>query len=237
MFRRLFVFACLLLMSAPLMAQIDSLIVKTDSSDVRHQVMIRTTKGDIVVELYNGTPHHRDNFLKLVKSGYYDGILWHRVIADFMIQTGDSTTRHAKAGELLGEHDVNYTVPAEIRFPQFFHKWGALAAAREGDDVNPEKASSGAQFYIAVGRPFSPAQMDWYQAKMDTASNFTMQYTPEIRDIYQKYGGIPHLDGKYTVFGEVVKGYNVVREIDYVDTDANDRPLVDERIIKAFIIK
>lgn len=235
--RRLFLIFAIWVTALPMLAQMDTLVVKTDSSECRHQVMIQTSKGDIVVELYNGTPRHRDNFLRLVRSGYYDGILWHRVIADFMIQAGDSTTRHAKPGEVLGEHDVNYTIPAEIRFPLFFHKRGALAAAREGDDVNPEKASSGAQFYIAVGRPFAPSQMDWYQAKMDSASNFTMKYTSEIRDCYQKYGGIPHLDGMYTVFGEVVKGFNIVREIDYVDTDQNDRPIEDVKIIKAFVIK
>lgn len=235
--RRLLCLISLFCLALPMVAQVDSLIVNTDSSEVRHQVMLQTSKGDIVVELYNGTPRHRDNFLKLVREGYYDGILWHRVIADFMIQTGDSTTRHAKPEQMVGEYDVNYTIPAEIRFPQFFHKRGALAAAREGDDVNPHWESSGAQFYIAVGRPITPLQMDWYQSKMDTATNFTLKYTPEIRDCYQKYGGIPHLDGKYTVFGEVVKGYNVVREIDYVDTDANDRPVADVKILKAFIIK
>ena len=109
---------------------------ETKADTVRHQVMLQTTKGNIVVELYNETPRHRDNFLKLVRSGYYNGILFHRVIADFMIQAGDSTSRHAKPGTQLGDYDLNYTVPAEFRFPQYFHKRGALAAAREPDSVN-----------------------------------------------------------------------------------------------------
>ena len=116
---------------------------------VRHEVLLETNKGNIRVVLYNETPRHRDNFLKLVKEGYYDGNLFHRVIADFMIQTGDSTTRHAKPGDTVGQHQPDYTIPAEIVYPQYFHKRGALAAAREADSDNPERASSSAQFYIA----------------------------------------------------------------------------------------
>jgi cyclophilin family peptidyl-prolyl cis-trans isomerase len=219
------------------MAQIDSLVVKTDSSDVRHQVLLRTTKGDIVVELYNETPLHRDNFLKLVRSGYYDGNLWHRVIADFMIQTGDSTTRHAQPGVTVGEYTPDYTLPAEIRFPKYFHKRGALAAARESDATNPERRSSSSQFYIVYGKTFGSLGLDRVQQRIDEATNGQVKLTPEVRDYYMKYGGTPHLDGQYTVFGEVVKGLNVVRDIDYVQTDDNDRPVWDVKIIKAEVIK
>ena len=153
--KRLFIWTLLLFLQLSAMAQDDHRIVATDSSAVRHQVLLQTTKGDIVIELYNETPEHRDNFLKLVKKGYYNGILWHRVIANFMIQTGDSATRHAKPGERIGDHDLNYTIPAEIVFPKYFHKRGAVAAAREGDKANPERKSSAAQFYIVYGSPFS----------------------------------------------------------------------------------
>lgn len=221
----------------PMLAQTDTLVVKTDSSAVRHQVLLQTSKGDIVVELYNETPRHRDNFLKLVKSGYYDGILWHRVIADFMIQTGDSTTRHAKPGVEVGDYDLDYRIPAEIVYPKYFHKRGALAAAREGDSVNPERKSSAAQFYIVWGAVYGNSSLDKVQARLDETTGGKVKLTPEVREAYRMYGGTPHLDGQYTVFGEVVKGLNVVRDIDYVDTDDNDRPVWDVKIIKATVIK
>lgn len=231
--KRLFIALALLLVQLPMVAQVDSASADT----VRHQVLLHTTKGDIVVELYNGTPRHRDNFLRLVKSGYYNGILWHRVIADFMIQTGDSTTRHAKPGEQVGEYDVDYTVPAEIRFPQLFHKRGALAAARQGDDVNPQRASSGAQFYIVWGYPFTTAALNRVQEKLDERTDGKIKLTPAIREYYMSYGGTPHLDGQYTVFGQVVKGLDVVGAIDYVKTDEFDRPEDDVRILKAVVLK
>jgi peptidyl-prolyl cis-trans isomerase B (cyclophilin B) len=166
---------CLIVMAAwllqlPVFGQTDSLKVKIDSSDCRFQVLLQTTKGDIVVELYNETPRHRDNFIKVVKSGYYDGILWHRVIADFMIQTGDSTTRHAKPGSEVGDYDLDYTLAPEIVFPKYFHKRGALAAAREGDKVNPERRSSAAQFYIVYGYTFGPKGLDKVQARLDSTT-------------------------------------------------------------------
>jgi peptidyl-prolyl cis-trans isomerase B (cyclophilin B) len=230
-------FMLMLLSPMGMKAQIDSLVVSTDSSSVRHQVLLRTSKGDIVVELYNETPQHRDNFLRLVRSGYYDGNLWHRVIADFMIQTGDSTTRHAAPGASVGGYSLDYTIPAEIVFPKYFHKRGALAAAREGDSTNPERASSGSQFYIVYGQVFTPGGLDRAQTRLDENTGGKVKLTPEVRDYYQKRGGTPHLDGQYTVFGEVVKGLNVVTDIDYVNTDDNDRPLEDVRIIKALVIK
>lgn len=231
--KRLFFALALLMAQLSLFAQVDS--ASTDT--LRHQVLLQTTKGDIVVELFNETPRHRDNFLKLVRSGYYDGILWHRVIADFMIQTGDSTTRHAKPGEQVGEYDVNYTIPAEIRFPQLFHKRGALAAARQGDDVNPQRASSGAQFYIVWGYPFTVAALNRAQDKLDERTEGKVKLTSDIREYYMSYGGTPHLDGQYTVFGQVIKGLDVVGAIDYVKTDEYDRPVDDVRIVKAIVLK
>lgn len=212
-------------------------VVATDSSAVRHQVLLETTMGDVVVELYNETPKHRDNFLKLVREGYYDGNLWHRVIAQFMIQTGDSTTRHAGPGTAVGDYDPGYTLPAEIVFPKYFHKKGALAAAREGDTTNPERRSSGSQFYIVVGQVFTPGALDRVQDRLNAQTDGKVQLTPEIREYYQLRGGTPHLDGQYTVFGEVVKGMDVVSDIDFVETDGNDRPLQDVRIVKAVVIK
>lgn len=235
--KKIFLLLILIVAQLPMFAQVDSLVVKTDSSQVRHQVLLQTSKGDIVLELYNETPRHRDNFLKLVRSGYYDGVLWHRVIADFMIQTGDSTTRHAKPGASVGEYDLNYRLPAEIIYPKYFHKRGVLAAAREGDSMNPKRESSAAQFYIVWGTTYSSMALDKMQARLDEATGGKVQLTPEVRDAYRKYGGTPHLDGQYTVFGEVVKGLNVVRDIDYVETDDDDRPVWDVKILKAVVLK
>lgn len=154
------------------------------------KVLLATSKGDIVVKLYDETPIHRDNFKKLVKTHALDGTLFHRVIKDFMIQGGDPSSKGAKPGVLLGEDQVGEDLPAEIRYPEIFHKRGSLAAAREGDDINPEMKSSGSQFYIVWGKS-------------------------------------SHLNGKYTVFGEVESGLDVVEEIQNVSTDENDRPLED----------
>lgn len=210
---------------------------QTSADTLRHQVLLQTTKGDIVIELYNETPLHRDNFLKLVKKGYYDGNLFHRVIADFMIQTGDSTSRHSKPDVVYGEYSVNYEIPAEIHYPQLFHERGAVAAARQPDEVNPEHKSSGSQFYIVYGNTCSDLTLDRYQEKLDEKTDGKIQMTKDIRRVYKTVGGTPFLDGMYTVFGHVVKGLNVVRDIDYVQTDENDRPVEDVRIIKASVIK
>lgn len=235
--KRLLVWTILLFLQLPMLAQDGQTVVATDSSAARHQVLLQTSKGDIVVELYNETPKHRDNFLKLVRSGYYNGILWHRVIAGFMIQTGDSTTRHAQPGERIGDHSPGYTIPAEIVFPRYFHKRGALAAAREGDKVNPERKSSSAQFYIVYGSPFSEAGLDRVQQRLDERTDSTVKLTPAIREVYRLHGGTPHLDGQYTVFGEVVRGLDVVERIQAVPVDKNSRPLDDVRITKATVLK
>lgn len=204
--------------------------------DKRARVELITSKGRIVVELYNETPCHRDNFLKLTRQGVYDGVLWHRVIANFMIQSGDTTSRHALPGDLLGEGDLNYTLDAEIKYPKIFHKRGALAAARESDDVNPARKSSAAQFYIVWGKVYDEAGLDQMQAKIDKRTNGTVRLTPEVRQYYIQYGGTPHLDGQYTVFGEVVEGLDVVEKIDFVKTDSNDRPVEDVKIIRATVL-
>ena len=235
--KRLFVWTLLLFLQLTVAAQNKDGVVATDSSAGRHQVLLQTTKGDMVVELYNETPKHRDNFLKLVDKGYYNGILWHRVIANFMIQTGDSATRHAKPGERIGNHGLGYTIPAEIVFPKYFHKRGAIAAAREGDKVNPERKSSAAQFYIVYGSTFSEAGLDRVQQRLDERTDSTVKLTPAIRETYRLQGGTPHLDGQYTVFGEVVGGLDVLEKIQAVPVDDNSRPLEDVKIIKATVLK
>ena len=203
----------------------------------RREVLLETTMGNIRLELYNETPLHRDNFLKLVTEGYYDGNLWHRVIGDFMIQTGDSTSRHAEPGASVGNYSPDYTLPAEIVFPKYFHKRGALAAAREGDSVNPNRESSASQFYIVVGKTFSEMALDRYQERIDKATDGTVKLTDDIRDYYRKIGGTPWLDGQYTVFGEVVEGLDVAKKIDYVRTDDYNRPIDDVKIIRATVVK
>lgn len=204
---------------------------------LRHEVLLQTTKGDIRLVLYNETPLHRDNFMRKVKEGYYDGVLFHRVISGFMIQAGDSASRHAQPGQLLGDSSESSQIPAEIRYPALFHKRGALAAAREGDDTNPARASSEAQFYIVYGKRHDDEMLDKVQLRLDKETNGTVKLTEEVREAYKKHGGSPHLDGQYTVFGETIEGIDVVKQIQWVDTDDNDRPLEDVRILKATVVK
>ena len=244
-------------------------------------VCLETTMGNITVKLYNETPKHRDNFIKLTKEGVYDSTLFHRVIKNFMIQAGDPQSKTATDTTTLGNGDVGYTIPAEFN-PKFFHKKGVLAAARQGDEVNPERASSGCQFYIVTGRKFSEAQMINMENHMNEArleevfNNLARKHMKEIykmrkandnegllelqdsleaqaRDIvdkepalkytkeqiqaYTTIGGAPHLDGAYTVFGEVVDGMDVVEKIEQVGTNRADRPKVDIRILKATIVE
>ena len=213
-------------------AQKDSTIKKKDR---KRDVLMQTTMGDMVIRLSDSTPLHRDNFLKLVKVGFYDSILFHRVIKNFMIQGGDPNSKRAVAGDPLGNGGPGYTIPAEFR-KTLFHKKGALAAARTGDNVNPEKASSGSQFYIAQGKVFTDAGLD----SVETFRLNGRKIPANQREIYKTIGGIPHLDQGYTVYGEVVKGLDVLDKIAAVQTSRGqdrDRPLQDVRIIKAKLIK
>ena len=244
------------------------------------RVLLETSMGEIELALYNETPQHRDNFIKLVNEGTYDGVLFHRVINNFMIQTGDPDSKTATPDALLGSGGPGYDLPAEIVYPKLFHKRGTIAAAREGDETNPERKSSGSQFYIVTGRRYSEYQLNAMverladQAKAmkfqtmarermpeiqalkvqgDTTALMTLQnelikltedwyaknpvqFTQQQIDAYSTIGGTPHLDGTYTVFGEVVKGMDVVDKIQNVTTGQNDRPVDDVRIIKARII-
>ena len=199
-------------------------------------VVMETTKGVIELKLYDATPLHRDNFVKLVKEGAYDSLLFHRVIQDFMIQGGDPDSKNAVPGAPLGEGDRPYTVPAEFRLDQgIFHRRGVLAAAREGDDINPEQRSSAMQFYIVWGKIFDDEGIENVQKRLDGRTGGKVKLTPEMCEVYKTVGGTPHLDGQYTVFGEVVSGLEVVDSIQRVPTDSLDRPVEDVRIIKAYL--
>lgn len=244
-----------------------------DTSSAR--VEMETTAGNITVLLYGDTPRHRDNFLKLVKDGYYNGTLFHRVIKDFMIQAGDPDSRTAPAGASLGSGGPGYTIDAEIVFPKHFHKRGALAAARQSDQVNPMRKSSGSQFYIVTGTVLDSAgveQMERHMVQSRIQSEFNrlameqidsiraMQsrgdrkglealqdsliaraqaaagndapaMTDEMRTAYTSCGGAPHLDGDYTVFGEIVDGMDVIEKIENMPTDRRNRPTEDVRIL------
>lgn len=243
-------------------------------------VEIKTSEGDITLRLYGDTPKHRDNFLKLVKEGFYDGVLFHRVINQFMVQTGDPDSKNAPAGKMLGSGDPGYTLEAEFVYPKYFHKRGALAAARQGDQVNPERRSSGSQFYIVTGKVYNDSTLKQLERQMgmmqqqqifnelvaqykDTimslrrnrdqaglqvlqdellgktekkAAENPVTLTAEQREAYAAVGGSPHLDGQYTVFGEVVSGMEVVDKIEKAETDGNDRPLADIKIISAKVL-
>ncbi len=203
----------------------------------RIEVLFETTAGDFRVALYNETPLHRGNFVKLVNEGYYDSLLVHRSIFGFVIQMGDPDSRHAKPGALLGGGKPNHTIPAEIRFPQLFHRRGALSMAREPDEVNPERASSGSQFFIVTGRTYMPQELKHIEAKVYSATDGEARFTDRVRQAYEDYGGTPHLDGQYTVFGYVVDGMRTVTDIQMVPTDENDRPTEDIRIIRATIVE
>lgn len=245
-------------------------------------VLIETPYGNIKLKLYNETPLHRDNFLKLAEKHFYDSLLFHRVINRFMIQGGDPDSKKASSGALLGEGDVGYTLPAEFH-PKLYHKRGVLAAARNSDEENPEQASSGCQFYIVQGKTFNdsllgvvarritrmkaynkvvrnpenksliekyraflkqedPDSIKTAKAKIDRLTDAEVQNIPlyefseEQKKTYTTVGGTPHLDGSYTVFGEVVEGMEVVDKIAAAPRDKSDRPLTDIRM-KISIIK
>ena len=198
----------------------------------RTLVEINTTAGRMVVELYNETPIYRDNFLKLVREHYYDSTLFHRVIPGFMIQGGDPDSRHADDRTVqLGNGGPGYTLPAEPR-PELIHRKGALAAARAEDDVNPAKRGSGSEFYIVQGRKWRPADLQQLVDRMnaDRPDSAKVHYTPDQVNTYENLGGAPHLDGNYTVFGQVVEGMDVLNTIADQTCDAMDRPLTDVRI-------
>ena len=201
------------------------------------EVLLETTAGNIRIALFDETPQHRDNFLKLVQEHVYDTLLFHRVIKDFMIQSGDLHSKHAQPGQRLGSGDYNYTIEAEFRLPKIFHRRGMVAMAREGDRVNPEQRSSACQFYIVWGRVYNDARLMKIQERLDTTTHGRVQLTPEMQEVYKTVGGIPHLDGQYTVFGEVVEGLDVVDRIQQSATDPYDRPLEDVRILRATVIK
>ena len=256
-----------------------------NNSDMENQketmLKIETTLGDIKVKLYNETPKHRDNFIKLAKEGTYNGTLLHRVIKDFMVQAGDPESKNAPKGKMLGTGDVGYTILAEIVYPKYFHKKGALSAARQGDNVNPNKESSGCQFYIVTGKVFNDStligmeqQMNenklttifnslaqkhmkeiykmrkandedglydlqeklFAQAQEEAANGPDFHFTKEQVEAYTTVGGTPHLDGEYTVFGEVVEGMDIVDKIQNVKTDRSDRPEEDVKIVKVSLL-
>ena len=187
-------------------------------------VLISTSLGDIKLKLYNETPQHRDNFIKLVGVGFFDSTLFHRVMKSFMIQGGDPQSRTAKPGEALGNGDVGYTIPAEFN-DSLFHKKGTLAGARQGDNVNPQKASSGCQFYIVQGKTYTDQELNALEA-----SRLKFKLSPAQRKAYTTVGGTPWLDRDYTVFGEVIEGLDVVDKIAAVKTAPGDRPLEDLRM-------
>ena len=244
------------------------------------KVKITTSLGNITVRLYDETPLHRDNFLKLAKEGFYNGTLFHRVIRDFMIQGGDPDSVNAPAGKRLGTGGPDYTLEAEIH-PALFHKRGALAAARQGDEVNPERRSSGSQFYIVWGQTYNDGQLrqmgkqlemqrlqsifqtlaadhraeilqlrrdrnrtglqellDRLAAEAETkAKTLGPVLTEAQMEAYSSVGGTPHLDGQYTVFGEVVEGLDIVDRIQQVETLSGDRPKADVVVVKATVLE
>lgn len=243
-------------------------------------LLLETTKGDIRLRLFDDTPKHRDNIIKLAKEGFYDGTLFHRVIKDFMIQAGDPESKHASDTATLGSGDTGYTIPAEFVYPKYFHRRGVLSAARKGDDVNPNKESSGCQFYIVTGKVFKEAELDALESQMnqnmlhsefnrlarqhmkeiflmrknsdstglkklqdeliEQAEKIVLQnpfrFTEEQRNAYKTVGGAPHLDGQYTVFGEVIEGMDVVNRIQDVKTNRADRPL-ENIVIKKITVE
>jgi cyclophilin family peptidyl-prolyl cis-trans isomerase len=204
--------------------------------DLQKDVEVSTTKGIIVIRLSDSTPQHRDNFLRLAKSGYYDSLLFHRVIRNFMIQSGDPDSKRGNPGKPLsqgGSGGPGYTISAEFR-PTLFHRRGALGAARTGDDVNPTRASSGSQWYIVQGRRFT-------DAGLDSVEKFRLKgrkIPEDERSVYRQLGGAPHLDQQYTVFGEVVRGMDVVDSIAAGKTSGPplDRPVAEVRILKMRLI-
>lgn len=213
-------------------AQKDSTVTDKDR---KKDVFIQTSMGDMVIRLSDSTPLHRDNFLKLVKVGFYDGILFHRVINQFMIQAGDPDSKTAEPGVMLGNGSPGYTIPAEF-VPSLFHKKGVIAAARMGDNVNPNKESSGSQFYIVQGKILTDEELN----NIELFRLGGKKIPANQREVYKTLGGTPHLDQNYTVFGELISGLDVLDKIAAVPTNkttAPDRPETDVKIISATLIK
>lgn len=244
----------------------------TEQTDSLKNVKIKfqTSKGDFTVMLYDDTPQHRDNMVKLVKEHFYDGLLFHRVIKDFMVQGGDPDSKNAVPGQMLGSGDPGYTIPAEIR-PNHFHTRYALAAARTGDEVNPERRSSGSQFYVVTGNKVDADQLTamaqqraFNELAQQNADRIRQMYAAgddnglqalqeefeakakeqaaslvpaEVAKAYATVGGAPFLDGQYTVYGEVVDGFETIDAIEGVQTGAADRPVEDVRIISASVVE
>lgn len=209
--------------------------IRLKKKDRKRDVELVTSEGSIILRLNDSTPLHRDNFLRLVKSKYYDSILFHRVIQNFMIQAGDPNSRTAAAGIPLGNGGPSYTIPAEFR-PELYHKKGVLAAARMGDNVNPQRASSGSHFYIVKGRTFTDHELDSVERVRLNGYKLPQAH----REYYKTHGGTPQLDQNYTVFGELVKGMDILDRIAATPTSKaqdRDRPLKDIRIIKARLVK
>lgn len=208
-----------------------------ENSGVETLVLMETSMGKIKVKLFNDTPLHRDNFIKNVNENKYTGTLFHRVIKQFMVQGGAvpvpqaETTEGTEEAVSLAKTIPEETIPAEFVYPKYFHKRGMLCAARTGDDENPEKASSSMQFYIVTGKFFTEMELD----KMDDVNQTKL--TPEQRQAYMLEGGAPHLDGNYTVFGEVVDGIKIVDKIQFVPTGDQDRPIKDVVIKSMKIVK
>ena len=191
--------------------------------NIDYYVLVETEYGNMTIKLYNETPKHRDNYLILVSEGFYDSLLFHRVINHFMIQGGDPTSKNATPGQMLGEGTLGYTIPAEFD-TNLFHKKGVLAAARQGDEVNPMKASSASQFYLVQGQVWNDTILNMMQMQM------RKKFTPRQIEAYKTVGGTPHLDGDYTVFGEVVEGIDVIDKIAAVPCDRFNRPIQDVRM-------
>lgn len=269
-----------LIAAMPVFPQTTDNATMTIDNDNTVAVEIKTTMGDITMMLFNDTPLHRDNFARLVGEGYYDGLLFHRVIPEFMAQTGDPFSRTASPGQMLGDGGPDYLVDAEIIYPGHFHRYGAVAAARQSDEVNPERRSSGSQFYIVTGKKYTVGQLKSMERKLNReremqvsrrlneqyrdsimslrkARDFSaltalqdeiiektdaemranpFRFPAEVSEVYTTEGGIPHLDGEYTVFGQVIKGMDVVEKITQQPTDGMARPLEDVRILSVKII-
>jgi peptidyl-prolyl cis-trans isomerase B (cyclophilin B) len=201
-----------------------AILMAVSCNDQHKYVIIKTKYGNMKAKLYNKTPKHRDNFVKLVKKGYYDSLLFHRVIPGFMIQGGDPESKNAKPSERLGQGGPGYTIPPEFD-TSLFHKKGALSAARKPDKMNPEQRSSGSQFYIVQGKTYTDVQLNQLERQKKNIS-----FTDKQRELYKTVGCAPHLDGGYTVFGQVVKGLGVIDSIAKQPTDRNDRPKGEVRM-------